>query len=403
FNISSKILLLSTIIASLIIFFSAEFVSLTIFKNQELIIFLKIFSFLIPIWIFGIFFMNIMVAFERVKQQTVLEKIVQSSAKLFFLLFFVFLGLKTNAIIFSFFLGVFVFFLSTFLYCKYKLPKIFLKYKLESEEKKEIFSGLINYSIPIMFFWTISSIFYWTDSVLIGYFKTTTDIGIYNAAIPIAALLSLAPELFIQLLFPIITKEYARNNIILIKKLSKQIGKWIFIINLPFFFLIMAFPGLIINLFFGENYLSGIIALRFLLIGNLFFSMFIISNRLLEMAGKTKILLIDFLIAGVLNLILNIFLIPKGYIFGIENLNGINGAAIATMFSMIVFNLLLVIHAKYYTSVLPLGKEFFKIFFIGLIPIFILFALKSLIEINTISMIIIAITFFTTYILLLFL
>lgn len=403
YRIAFKISFLTTITAALILFLSAEFISLTFFKNKDLIIFLKVFSFLIPIWVFSIFFMNIMIAFEKVKQQTILEKVLQSSAKLLFLLFFILIGIKTNAIIFSFFLGILVFLLSTYLYCKYKFSDIFLDYHLKNKEKKKILEGLVFYSIPIMLFWTVSSIFYWTDSLVIGFFKTTVEVGIYNVAIPLAALLTLAPELFIQLLFPIITKEYAKKNLGLIKKLSLQIGKWIFIINLPFFFLMMFFPGTIISIFFGESYLEAISPFRFLLIGNLFFSIFIISNKLLEMVGKPKILLMDLLLTGILNLVLNIVLIQKSYIFGIDNLNGINGAAIATTISLILFNLLLLFHAKYYTSIVPLGKEFFRIFFISLIPIPLLFILKSIIQITVFSIIVITVFFFLTYVLLLFL
>ena len=403
FRLSSKLLLFSTIIIALISFLLSDFISLVIFKNQALAIWLKIFSFLIPLWVFSIFFMNIMIAFERIKQQTIIEKIIQSSAKFFFLVFFIFLGLKTNAVIFSFFLGIFIFFLSTFIYCKYKLSNVFIEYHLKKSKRIQILTNLISYSVPIMFFGIISNIFYWTDSLVIGFFKTTIDVGIYNAAIPLAALLTLAPELFIQLLFPIITKEHAKKNLDLIKKLSIQIGKWIFIINLPLFFLMIFFPGPIINFFFGDEYLSGINSLRFLLIGNLFFSIFIISNKLLEMAGKSKILLTDLLIAGALNLILNIILVPKNYIFGIENLNGINGAAIATTISMILFNLLLMFHARYYTSVIPIGKEFFRIFLISLIPLSILFILRSAIQLTAFSMIVLAIFFLLTYVLSLFL
>ncbi|MEK6873201.1 MAG: flippase [Nanoarchaeota archaeon] len=403
FSVCYKLLLISTIIVALITFFLADFISLTIFKNENLIIFIKIFSILIPIWVFSIFFMNIMIAHEKVKQQTALEKILQSSTKLFFLIFFIFLGLKTNAVIFSFFLGVFVFFLSTFLYCRYKLSDVFLKSEIRKQEKKEILKGIFSYSIPLMFFWLISSIFYYLDSIMIGFFKTAFEVGLYNTAVPIAVLLAITPELFIQLFFPIITKEYARKNISLIKKLSVQIGKWIFIINLPVFFLMIFFPGAIINLLFGADYLEATNALRFLLIGNLFSSLFIISDKLLSMAGKTKTLLMDLSISVIANFILNIILVPRPYIFGIDNLNGISGAAIATTISLILFNLLLLFHAKYHTSIVPLGKEFFRIFFISLIPISILFILKSFIEITLISMILITITFFTSYVLLLFL
>ena len=254
-----------------------------------------------------------------------------------------------------------------------------------------------------MFFGIISGIFFWIDSLVIGFFKSTFEVGIYNAAIPLAMLLGLAPELFTTLLFPIITKEYARKNLSLIKKLSSQIGKWVFIINFPAFFLMILFPGTIINLFFGNEYILANNALRFLLIGNFFASIFVISDKLLLMAGKTKILLFDLLIAGILNFILNILFIPKNYIFGFENFNGINGAAIATTISMIVFNLLLMFHAKYYTSANPFGRKFFRIFFISLIPIFFLFILKSIIETNLFSIILITISFFSIYILLLFL
>ena len=37
------------------------------------------------------------------------------------------------------------------------------------------------------------------------------------------------------------------------KRMSKQLGKWIFIINVPFLILILLFPGAIINLFFKKG------------------------------------------------------------------------------------------------------------------------------------------------------
>ena len=51
-KISVTILFFSSIIAAVILFFSAKFISINFFHNSNLIIFLKIFSFLIPILIF---------------------------------------------------------------------------------------------------------------------------------------------------------------------------------------------------------------------------------------------------------------------------------------------------------------------------------------------------------------
>ena len=65
--------------------------------------------------------------------------------------------------------------------------------------------------------------------------------------------LSFAPELFISLLFPLISKDYSLGKIKLIKELTKQIGKWILIINIPILLLIIIYPGTIINLLFGQE------------------------------------------------------------------------------------------------------------------------------------------------------
>ena len=72
---------------------------------------------------------------------------------------------------------------------------------------------------------------------MIAFFKTVTEVGIYNAAVPIAWILILFPSLFMRLFFPLVTKEYGKKKIKIIRELSKQIEKWILIIILPFFFL----------------------------------------------------------------------------------------------------------------------------------------------------------------------
>ncbi len=403
FRISSKILIISTLITAAISFLLADFISISIFHNPNLIIYLKIFSFMIPFWVFGVYFISIMMSFEKIKQQSFLDGIVHNAIKVLSIVFLIFIGFKTNAVIFSFFLGVFFLFLLSYLYCKYKLSEIFKHAYLKQKTKNKIFKSLISYSWPLMFFGILIGIFYWTDSFIIGYFKSATEVGFYNVAVPIALFLTLAPDLFIQLFFPIITKEYARKNFQLIKELSKQIGKWIFMINIPLFLLVISFPGAIIKIMFGAEYLVAATALRLLLIGSLFSSMFIISNRLISMIGKSKLILIDLVIASIINIILNIWLVPMNSILGINNSLGINGAAIATVISIIIFNSLLMIQARHYTSIIPLRRKMLRIFLISLIPFLVLLFLKKLVVINILSIIILSAIFFLLYFILLIL
>ncbi|MBI2043112.1 flippase [Candidatus Pacearchaeota archaeon] len=404
FKFSSEILFFSTLIITLIFFLSSDFIAISIFRNPDLIIFLKLFIFVIPFWVFASFFLSIMRAFEKIKEISIIDSIINPFLKVVSLILLIILfGFNNNAVILSFMFGFLVISLSTFFYCKFKIPKIFLKYNLNIKTKKKITKDFISYSWPFLFFGIFSIFYYWTDSFVIGFFKSVTEVGFYNAITPIALLLNIIPAIFLQLFFPLITKEYSLKNFNLIKEISKQIGKWIFMFNFPFFLLVILFPEIIINILFGPQYLVAANSLRFLVIGALFASVFVISNNLISMVGKSRIILYDVIIVTVLDMTLNILLIPKPIIFGLDNSLGINGAAIATMTSVITCNILFFIQAKHYTSITPLKLSMFKIFLASLIPFFILLILSKLIFINLLSFILLTILFLLIYLFLLFL
>lgn len=403
FQFSSKILVVSVTIFSLILFSLSKFISISLFHNPDLIPFLKIFSIMIPFWVFSIYLISVMRSFEKIKGVAFIDKILQNSSKLIFLVIFIFIGLGTNAIIFSFFMGIFLMFLASFFYSKIKIPEIFKKYNLSKKSKKIISRKFFSYSGPMLLLGLISTIFYWIDSITIGFFKSTVEVGLYNAVIPIALLLNLAPEIFLQLLFPLIIKKYSLRHFKFISEISKQIGKWIFMINLPVFLLMIFFPGVIIGLLFGSEYLVAINSLRFLIIGSLVSSIFIISNNLIAMIGKSKIIFYDVAIASILNIILNILLVPQQTIFGIDNSLGINGAAIATTISVLFFNFLIVIQAKHYTSIIPLKIKVIRVFLAAIIPFIVIVLLRKIIEVSIFSAIFLTIIFLMIYIILLFL
>ena len=403
FRFSSKILFFSTITISFTVFLFSEFIATSIFHNRDLIIFIKFFSLISPFWVFSSYFLSVLRAFEKIKEASVIESVIQTMIKVVSLLFFIFIGINTSSIIFSFFMGTLSTLLLTFLYSKYKLSNIFEKYELKKNEKKKVIRRFISYSWPMFFLGFFSSFFYWTGSFMLGYFKSVTEVGLYNAVVPIAILLSMAPEIFLQLFFPLVTKEYSMKNFEFIKKISKQIGKWVFMINLPVFFLMMLFPEMIIKILFGQNYVLAANSLKFLAFGLLFSSLFLISQNLLSMAGKSKIIFYDVIIVSILNVFLNIFFIQKQFIFGIDNSLGINGAAIATSISLLILNFLFLIQAKKYTSVSPLKKEMFKIFLASLLSFAVLIILKKFLETTLISFIFMVMLFLLIYLLLLFL
>ena len=174
-------------------------------------------------------------------------------------------------------------------------------------------------------------------------------------------------------------------------------------INMPVFFLMVLFPEMIIKILFGQDYIVATNSLRFLAFGSLFSSIFLVSQNLVSMAGKSKIIFYDVIFVSFLNVILNISIIPRQFIFGMDNSLGITGAAIATSFSLLVLSFLFLIQARHYTSAIPLKKEMFKIFLASLFSCAAMIILKNILETTVVSFIFMTMFFLLIYLLLLFL
>ncbi|VVB78742.1 putative flippase AglR [uncultured archaeon] len=393
-------LFFSSIVAAVLLYSLSGFISSEIFHNPEMVLFLKIFSIAIPFYLFFYFFLAIIQAFQRIKVHTFLIDFLDNLIPLALILLFIVMGLKTSAIIFSYALGFVIVSILSFLYCKYKISEVFKEYSLEEKSKKEVTKKLFSYSWPLILSNVLYMIFPYIDSFTIGYFKGAFQVGIYNAAMPIAALLILSPTLFTRLFFPMVTKEFSRNNLKMIRELSKQTEKWILIVNLPIFLLIFLFPGAIINILFGPEYISSTLtifgksyiaselALRFLAIGFLFYSLSVLLYNLLSMVGKTKLFLINIVSTSLLNLVLNILLIPQ---------YDIAGAAFATMISQILLCIIVFFQAKKYTSIIPLRRKMLGIIFSGAVASILLFFIKGFFKINLKTIILLSSVFVLVY------
>lgn len=380
---------LTSIVFGLILFLSSEFIALHIFKNSDLIIFLKLFSIVIPLTVLLNALLSVIQAFEKIFWRSFIFNVLDNLMKAVSLIIFVIIGFKVNAVIFSYILGIGSALFAAYLVCKLCIPDVFGKCDLAQKTKSKIFKEFFCYSLPFLFFGLIVTIFYWIDSFIIGFFKTAEDVGFYSAAVNIAFLLTLTPELFMQLFFPMIAKEYSRKNMNSISEISKQVGKWIFILNFPILVLILLFPGSFIGALFGSQYLIAENSLRLLVIGVFLSSLCTISSQLLSIAGKSKLMLFDTIVASLSNVVLGVVLVPR---------YGINGAAVATMISLTFLNLLFIFQTKHLFSVIPLRRKMLRIVLVTIIPVLLLILIREHFRaLNLFSLVLLVLFFFLAY------
>jgi len=189
---------------------------------------------------------------------------------------------------------------------------------------------LLAFSIPLMFSNIIGFVMGWTDTLMLGYYLGAKVTGVYNAAAPLARFLPVFLSAFTVIYSPIATSFYARKKLDQLNIFYSSIAKWILLLTFPLFFILVSVPGRIIELLFGPSYLGASLSLVILSLGYMFHSIVGPNGLTLVSIGKPKQEMIGNTIGAVMNVVLNLLLIP---------VYGMTGAAIATSSSYVLANL----------------------------------------------------------------
>lgn len=172
----------------------------------------------------------------------------------------------------------------------------------------------------------------YSDVIILGLFRSDAEVGGYRAAGQLGMLVIFGLSAINQMLHPHFSKIYANGDMEKLQKLVTASSLGIFLLALlPGSILIFA-GEFALKLAFGEAYIGGALALAILSLGQLVNATFGSVGALLNMTGHETDAMRGMLYSLVVNLILAFLLIPP---FGIE------GAALATAISLIVWNVIL--------------------------------------------------------------
>ena len=234
---------------------------------------------------------------------------------------------------------------------------------------------ILTYSFPIMFTVILGSLLNWMDILMLGYFTNSETVGLYHPAVRTAGLNQSILIAFSGIFAPMFSKYYAKNDIIGMHHIYKLVTRWILTLVIPVLILISLFSTKIM-LLFGADFLQSSNALIILSIGTSIFAIFGVSGAALVVSGHQKLNLVNAFIATMLNIILNIILIPKF---------GIMGAAYATISSMLLISIARLIETSIFLKINPFSFKVFKSIIAGILTCGILQYIKPyLMEYHTI-------------------
>ena len=188
---------------------------------------------------------------------------------------------------------------------------------------------LIRTSLPMMITGFSFLIMGKIDTVMIAAMGSVEEVGIYSIALRLAATTSFILASINAIAAPKFAELYWAKNYKDLHRVVRFSSRIIFFFSFPLLLVMTLFPGFMMGLF-GRDFTAGKTSLVFLTVGQFINAASGSVGNLLNMTGGQKVFRNIVLTAAVMNVLLNYLLIP---VFGIT------GAAMATMISMVFWNL----------------------------------------------------------------
>ena len=191
-------------------------------------------------------------------------------------------------------------------------------------------NDVVKYSLPVLISNSMLLLIQWIDIIILGYFETSNTVGIYSVVMKI----SLFSSVILFSINSIVASEFSRlyslDKMVDLRVLIRKSSKIIFFITIPVLILIVYFSKSILG-YFGYEFFMANKTLYILIVGQFVNILCGSVGYILMMTEKQNIFKNIMIFATCVNIILNIVLIPK---------YGINGAAIASSISLILWNVI---------------------------------------------------------------
>ena len=224
-----------------------------------------------------------------------------------------------------------------------------------------LWKSLFRECLPFIASYALFIIYYRVDILMLSKMEGIFAVGLYSSAYKLVDPVLFIPAALASTLMPLMSKEYV-NNFSKLKQLYSAGSKLILLLMLPITIALFLLSGDLINLLYTEDYYPAIITFQILSLTLVFNSMNSIQNSLLVASDRQRVNTVSIGFSCVLNVIINLILIP---------IYSYNGAAIATLISVIALFMIQLLFIKQALSILSLNRNSYGIlvssFFVGMI------------------------------------
>lgn len=209
---------------------------------------------------------------------------------------------------------------------------------------------ILSFSWPLFFVGFFNLFIIQINTLMLGYFKTAVEVGIFGAAQRTAFLIQIILDSFNTIFAPMIADLYNKKELLKLENLYKISTKWIFTLSFPIFMILILCAENILSLW-GNHYRAGKEGLIIICFAQLINCCVGSAGFMIMMTGRSKINLFNTIFVFVMVAGLNLVLLPK---------YGVLGAAISLGISIGIINIIRLLEVYFLLKIHPYRLDFLK-------------------------------------------
>jgi O-antigen/teichoic acid export membrane protein len=196
---------------------------------------------------------------------------------------------------------------------------------------------VLSISAPMLMTALMTFVIGQTGVLMLGIMRTEEEVGHYAVAVQLAAVTAVMLQALNTMATPNYSKLFYSGKTDELLRVARQTSKLVFWVSLPVMLVLICFGEYVITLFYGQPFVAAYPPMIFLLIGKFVYAISGSTGAFMNMTGNQKPLLVIKASAALMNVLLNLWLIP---------VYGLNGAAVSAMVSLIFWNVAVLITIK---------------------------------------------------------
>lgn len=340
-----RLCFIMSIVLAVAVWSCSKFISINMFHSEGLLRLLPFVAVAIPLSVIYEVIGGILKGFKETSRALLPQFIVSPVLRI---VTFLYLSLKVSDPLYA----IYAFITGEIL--ALVLAVIFLREKtreIKPVNRKNEYKKIFHIAYPMIF--TVFSVYLFTqaDLWMVGMLASTEEVGIYGVTAKLATLIAFPLGALSAIIPPLISSIHTSGDLNELRKVVRWSTRWILSIAIPIILILVLEGEIILKYVFGETFMVGYTALLILSIGLLIHVGSGLVGYFLQMTGWHKGYMKITIIFGMLNVVLNVILVPRF---------GINGTALSTAFCLAMVNIVsvYVAYRKYSVLMLPRGLGF---------------------------------------------